>query len=501
MDASPPGAIAMTNPFYTATGTPASQSRGVSSLNRNEFTNIQTAFDVAEDVLIGVITGSATGAVDSGVANAYVLTNVGTIDATNYITSYTDLLRVIFRTANQNSGASTININDIGVTNIVRSDGSALQRGDILADNPVDLTYNASAAKFYLNMGALGAPGTNGSAGTNATAVATYGDGSDGNVTISSGTTTLARNMFYNNLTISGTGSIDANGWQIFIKGTLDLTAAPAGAIKRLALAGGSAVTTTGGAATAIATENTVGAGGQGAAGANSSAGNGVQSTKTNIMQGGLGGATANAGANSAASAGGTGAAKPASVQSNIAPVLSAFIVGAAGSLARGGVGGSGGPSGANSAGNAGGAGGAGGNGGAVLDIRAQTISRGAGTAASAISCIGGTGGNATNAQGNNAGGGSGGAGGGGGLVQIAYTTLSGATATNCIDVSGGAGGAGGTGLLGGASGSGGSGGDGGQVRIFNTNAATVTINTSASTGSSNSGTTGGAGGVAKYDL
>ena len=60
---------------------------------------------------------------------------------------------------------------------------------------------------------------------------ASLGDGGDGNLTISSGTTTLVRDMFYNNLTINGTGSIYTNGYRIFVKGILDLSNAPIGAI------------------------------------------------------------------------------------------------------------------------------------------------------------------------------------------------------------------------------------------------------------------------------
>src|SRR5208283_2734214 len=55
------------------------------------------------------------------------------------------------------------------------------------------------------------------------------GDGSDGNVTISSGTTALTRDMYYNNLTINGTGQIATNAFKVFVKGVLDLTAAPVG--------------------------------------------------------------------------------------------------------------------------------------------------------------------------------------------------------------------------------------------------------------------------------
>ena len=58
-----------------------------------------------------------------------------------------------------------------------------------------------------------------------------FGDGSDGDVTISSGTTTLTRDMAYDDLTISGTGSLACAGYTIRVKGTLDISSAPAGAI------------------------------------------------------------------------------------------------------------------------------------------------------------------------------------------------------------------------------------------------------------------------------
>jgi hypothetical protein len=47
-----------------------------------------------------------------------------------------------------------------------------------------------------------------------------YGDGSDGDVVISS-TTTLTRNMFYNNLTINTSTSLLPSGFIIYVKGTL----------------------------------------------------------------------------------------------------------------------------------------------------------------------------------------------------------------------------------------------------------------------------------------
>ena len=46
-----------------------------------------------------------------------------------------------------------------------------------------------------------------------------FGDGSDGDVTIAAGTTTLTRDMYYNNLVVTGT-LVTAN-WRVFVKGTL----------------------------------------------------------------------------------------------------------------------------------------------------------------------------------------------------------------------------------------------------------------------------------------
>lgn len=52
-----------------------------------------------------------------------------------------------------------------------------------------------------------------------------FGDGSDSDVTISSGTTTLSTDMFYNNLTLSGTGILNPNGYKVFVKGKLTIAA------------------------------------------------------------------------------------------------------------------------------------------------------------------------------------------------------------------------------------------------------------------------------------
>lgn len=53
------------------------------------------------------------------------------------------------------------------------------------------------------------------------TNAAFFGDGSDGDVTIAAGTTTLTRTMYYNNLTIASGATLKSGGFSIHVKGTL----------------------------------------------------------------------------------------------------------------------------------------------------------------------------------------------------------------------------------------------------------------------------------------
>ena len=68
------------------------------------------------------------GGVDTGVANAYVLTFVAPFSA------YADGEIVYWIPANANTGASTININGLGVIAIVNPNGNPLQAGQITAN-------------------------------------------------------------------------------------------------------------------------------------------------------------------------------------------------------------------------------------------------------------------------------------------------------------------------------------------------------------------------------
>lgn len=84
---------------------------------------------------------------ENGAADAYVLTRSGTLPA---VTSYFDGLIVVFNPANDNTGASTVNVDSVGVKSIVTADGSALTGGEINADDFVILRYNSGSDYFEI---------------------------------------------------------------------------------------------------------------------------------------------------------------------------------------------------------------------------------------------------------------------------------------------------------------------------------------------------------------
>lgn len=77
--------------------------------------------------------------VDTGAANAYAVTFAGSLT-----TSYTAGLLIAFKAANANTGASTLNVNSLGVKNIVRPDGTALGSGEIPANGIALVCYDGT---------------------------------------------------------------------------------------------------------------------------------------------------------------------------------------------------------------------------------------------------------------------------------------------------------------------------------------------------------------------
>lgn len=262
-------------------------------------------------------------------------------------------------------------------------------------------------------------------------------DFSDGDVTISSNTS-LTRDMYYEDLTVTNSATLTTAGYRIFAK-TVTINAGAK--INNSGGAGGNGTGGTGGTAGAAAAAGTMpgglagkigGAGSGSGAGAGGTAGtNSTYNMNSNAGAGGGAGGAGPSGAGGAGSSGGTNT-------STINPprnIISAFYLFDFTSttavqryLVNSGSG-SGGGGGFGNPGTGGGGGGSGGSGGCVF-IAAETI-----TNAGSIWAKGGDGGAGANGA-QDAGGGGGGGGGNGGIVFLVYSSL---TNNGSISAAGGA--------------------------------------------------------------
>lgn len=253
---------------------------------------------------------------------------------------------------------------------------------------------------------------------------ARFGDGSDGNVTISS-STTLTRDMFYNNLTVTST--LTTGNFRIFVKGTIS----GAGTIKVDPGTTGYFSYTSGSSGGSGAAAG----GNAGVAGTNPTAGIGG-----NGVGGGSGGQSGNGNAGFASGASATSVVPSEFGKLNAATIAVVYF-GISNTVRLVQAGAAGGGSGAGTGSTAGGSGGAGGHSGGIVYIAALIW---AGTFT--IQALGGAasaGSNGANGGTYGGGGGGGGAGGVGGCSVVIYGTK---TWTGSYTLTGGAGGGAGSG-------------------------------------------------------
>lgn len=253
-----------------------------------------------------------------------------------------------------------------------------------------------------------------------------FGDGSDGDVTIS-GNTTLTSDMYYNNLTVDNTYTLNTGGYRIFVK----LTLTNNGTISRNGNTGGNggnsttsgaAIGTGGGTAGSALASGTLYGGLVGKVGGTISAGNGnngasgdaqTESYASAGSAGGNGGAGAyNSGVGGSAGAL-TSTTQPLRNAVFSIPMANLTTATTIKTSSGSGSGGSGGQSGAYYGA---GGGGSGSSGGIVLICAKKIINNGT------ISANGGNGGNG-GAQGDGGNAGGGGAGGGGGIICLIYNS------------------------------------------------------------------------------
>lgn len=330
-----------------------------------------------------------------------------------------------------------------------------------------------------------------------------FGAGTDGDVTISSGTTTLTRTMFYNNLTLNGTGAIITQGNAIYVRGTLNLTGAQAGAIRNNGPNGTSSASQTGGAgaqATVFGQRFTSGQpGSAGGTGTTTTGPSGATVTAVALSPTNRGTNAGRSGAGGNGS-GGTGGISgdatnptttylPRSLNDILGTVVIIVTAAATGQYLSAAPSGRGGGAGGGDGTNLGRGGGGGGAGGGCVLIFANTINV-TGAIASVISSRGGNGGNGANGAVGNVGGGGGGGGGCGGMVCIVYEEIIG-SATGIIDITGGDGGNGGNGIGTGTAGTGGHSGNAGVAVLINVRTGAMSTLTDL-TVTANTGQTGG---------
>ena len=317
-----------------------------------------------------------------------------------------------------------------------------------------------------------------------------------GNLTVT-GALTLTNDVFYDTLTLNAGAALDTAGYKIFCR-VLNLSNAPAAAIRRRGNNGNNAANQTGGGTQAGLNATTTGGGGQGGAGATGVVGAGTTSAVAGSFtnaNGGNGGSGGNGGAGSGGAGGPLSALPVATSPVDFSRIAYDLLRGAV--TIGGGAGGRGGSSGGGDGVNLGRGGGGGGSSGAVIAIYAHTIITSGSTAAGAITVVGGNGGLGASGVAGNVGGGGGGGGAGGGYVYLMYAKKTGPVVTNLITASGGNGGNAGNGIGTGIGGTGGGGGNGGRIQTFNVSTATGTslVGANGTAGAAGVGVTGGIGG------
>lgn len=343
--------------------------------------------------------------------NNYAIDSVGSdayaIAPSPAITAYADGQVFMFKAGTANTGNATLAVNGLTAKNILKSISQTLQTGDILAGQRVIVSYDAANDCFQL----LSVPGTYtnvaGSTVYSGFGIARFGgDGSDGALTVASGTTTINLGSAavvvknYTSISITGTGAVafsnpHANGTTIIFRSQ-------------------GAVALTSSATRLIDLRNLGSTGGTGGTGSDNA--NGTIGTQSfgifDAGHGGLGSATGVGGAQlvSFNYAGST---------SNIQATRSPLVVA--------GPGGGGGQAGSNGAGTRG-DGGAGGRGAGALYIECATTYNATGT----LDASGTVGGNGT-APGGAGAGGTGGGGGAGGMILVIYNTLTADSATYTV--------------------------------------------------------------------
>ena len=448
-------------------------------------------------------------------------------------------------TSGAGGGSGTVTSVDVsgGSTGLSFSGGPVTTAGTITAAGTLALGSggtgaaladpNADRLMFWDDSAAATAYGKPGSglsvSGTTFSAVSGlggfYGDGSAGDLTSSSGVTTVSANnqVQYDDVTLTSTATVYTSGRVLYID-VLDLSAAPARAVN---VDGGAASGTTAGTSLADTGRQTPAVGTSGNAGASATGGGTSSATLTagrivltaDVVSYSSAGRGGNGGSGAGGS-GGTAGAMPDALTAGqlLASIptqpetVTAWLRTTATSISTPGTqyhgyvnnGATGGAGGGGNGSQLGTAGGGGGGTAGPLIVYARHIIVSASTPACVLSASGGLGATSTNSVNNNTGTGGGGGGGQGGLVIVVTDSVTATDATtsvaDAICADGAAGGSAGTPMGTGVAGVGGYSGRGGRVILWNRGLGTTSY-AGPTAGNAPSGATGGTIAQARADL
>ena len=158
--------MANKNSIFVDNSAPAVNAQWL-NINQTEMNNLITSSGQTVDntgtvnnqEAIGVASIAAQGSIfctDSGIANAYIATQVSPFPAPFALTNG---LTIKFRPGNSNTGASTINAFGFGVKNIKLADGATNPPSGIISSNS-DVTLRYNGTNFLLNNSYIGTAST-----------------------------------------------------------------------------------------------------------------------------------------------------------------------------------------------------------------------------------------------------------------------------------------------------------------------------------------------------
>jgi hypothetical protein len=135
----------MSNAYFTDASTAADFTRARASSVNTLSAGVEAAFDLLPppDVLEKV---AKPAVVAGGTANALIITNA------DPVTGYGLGQKIAFKASQTNSAATTVNVDGVGVKNLLRPDGSNLVAADLTTGRMYEATFDGTSFQLHTNL-------------------------------------------------------------------------------------------------------------------------------------------------------------------------------------------------------------------------------------------------------------------------------------------------------------------------------------------------------------